>query len=619
MQNSPYSAALAATGGVTPYTWSITLGIPPPGLNLNSSTGVISGTPAGAGTWNLTVQVTDSEHSAATATQPLSITISAAVSLNIATTSLPNGTTGSAYTAALYAIGGVYPYSWSISSGSLPPGLLLNSSTGVISGTPMVPGTANFTVQVSDAENPPVSGTASFSVTIARGGGGDPALLSGNYVFYMNGFSTTGAWTMAGSFIADGHGSITSGMLDGNSVTGQPYIVNFTGTYSITTAGLDTITLQASGRGPMTLAFVLDSTGNGRIIEYDDTTGSGSRGSGALRKATSSAFLLSALHGGWVLGTTGSDNGTRDVQVAQFTLSSGAISNGTGDENGGGTYKTSTFTGTVSAVNAQTGRATVTIQSSLGTGHEAVYVVSTSEMVITNVDSSGPPIQVGSILQQSASLSKSSLNGSSVLYYQDIHSGDGLDQSGAGIFTFDGNGHDSVIAMDEDLAGTMTQDQPSQGTYSVAANGAVTFTCQGGGCPAGFLISQNKVMFVGTGSNSIFGMMEPQTGGLFSDTSMSGSYAGGSLPPLDYLNANNEIDAASADGKGTLIVSTDSSGSGGLDQSTNTNVTYNISSNGRGTAEAQGDKAPVIVYMISPTKFVILLPKPDARLLLFTH
>ncbi len=270
-------------------------------------------------------------------------------------------------------------------------------------------------------------------------------------------------------------------------------------------------------------------------------------------------------------------------------------------------------------MNSQTGRATVTIQSSMGTAHEVIYVVSTGEMAITNVDSNGPPIQAGSILQQSGTFSKSSLNGATVLYAQDIHNGDGLDQSTVGIITFDGKGNDNVVAMDEDKAGTLQQDQPSQGTYSVAANGAVSFTCQGGGCPAGFLVSQNKAMLVGTGSNSIFGMMEPQTGGPFSNASMSGSYAGGSLPPLDYLNASNEIDAGPADGKGTLVVSGDSSAADGLDQNLATNVTYNITSNGRGSAEAQDDKAPAVVYMISPTSFVILLPKPDARLIMFTH
>ncbi len=619
-QNSPYVTALAATGGVTPYTWSIATGVLPSGLGLNPSTGVISGTPNGGGVSSFTVKVTDSESQSVSATQPLSITISSAVPLSIATTSLPGGTTGSAYSAPLAAIGGVYPYSWSISSGNLPTGLLLNSTTGSISGTPLVAGTSNFTVQVTDGEIPPVSTTASLGITIAQGGGGDPGKLNGNYAFYLNGFSTSGAWTLAGSFIADGHGNITSGVLDGNSVTGQPYTVTFSGTYSITTVGLNTITLQASGRGPMTLAFVLDSTGNGRIIEFDDTTGQGSRGSGVLRKATSSAFSLSALHGGWVLGTTGSDRGTRDVQAGQFTLTSGTISNGTGYENDGGSFKTSTFTGTVAAVNSLTGRATVTIQSSLGTAHEVIYVVSTSEMVITNVDSNGPPIQAGQVLQQSGTFSKSSLNGTVVVYAQDINTGSGGDESEALILSFNGNGNFNFVVGDDDYEGTIQPISPFQGTYTVAANGAVTITQQGGGTtPAFFLVSQNKCFGVGRGDSTDFDWMEPQTGGLFSDSSVSGSYVGSSLPPLDYANAGNEIQAGSANGKGTLIVSGDSSSSGGLDQWTNTNVTYNIASNGRGTAEAQGDKAPSVIYMISPTKFVVLMPKTDARVDLFTH
>jgi hypothetical protein len=619
-QNSPYSTALAATGGVTPYAWSIASGVLPSGLSLNPSTGVIGGTPNGGGVSSFTVKVTDSELPSVSVTMPLSITITSAVPLSITTTSLPGGTTGSSYYAPLAAIGGVYPYSWSIFSGSLPGGLLLNSTTGSISGTPLAAGNFNFTVQVTDGENPPASTTASLGITIAQGGGGDPGKLNGDYAFYLHGFSTSGAWTLAGSFIADGHGTITSGVLDGNSVAGQPYTVTFSGTYSITTVGLNTITLQASGRTPMTLAFVLDSTGNGRIIEYDDTTGSGSRGSGLLRKATASAFSLSALNGSWVLGTSGSDNGTRDVQAGQFTLNSGTISNGTGYENDGGTFKTSTFSGTVAAVNTQTGRATVTIQSSLGTAHEVIYVVSTGEMVITNVDSSGPPIQAGQVLQQSGSFSKSSLNGAVVVYGQDINTGSGGDESEALILSFNGNGNFTFVAGDDDYEGTIQSISPFQGTYTVAANGAVAITQQGGGTtPAFFLVSQNKCFGVGRGDSADFDWMEPQTGGLFSDSSMSGSYVGGSLPPLDYANAGNEIEAGSANGSGTLIVSGDSSGSGGLDHWTGTNVTYNISSNGRGTAEAQGDNTPSIVYMISPTKFVVLMPRTDARIDLFTH
>jgi len=71
--------------------------------------------------------------------------------LEISTSSLPSGMMNIAYSAPLTAAGGTEPYDWSISAGSLPPGLGLNSSTGVIAGTPSSSGTFSFTVQVTDA------------------------------------------------------------------------------------------------------------------------------------------------------------------------------------------------------------------------------------------------------------------------------------------------------------------------------------------------------------------------------------------------------------------------------------------------------------------------------------
>jgi hypothetical protein len=298
-----------------------------------------------------------------------------------------------------------------------------------------------------------------------------------------------------------------------------------------------------------------------------------------------------------------------------MSLANGSISNGTGDTNDGGTYSTFTFSGNLSSIDAQTGRGVATIQSIHGTSHDAVYVVSASEMVIEQIDAEGP-LQVGSVLKQSGPFNNGSLNGLSVLYSQDIHSGDGLDQSDAIIISFDGNGNDNSLAVDEDTGGTITQKPPGPGTYTVAANGAVDF---GAGNPAGFLISQNHGFFVGRGSNSIFGTIEPQTGAPFSNASISGTYAAGSLPPLDYANASNEVDVGPANGLGTLTLNGDYSQSYGLGQSLGAIVTYSIASNGRGTAEAQGDPGPGVVYVISPSKWIVLLPKTDARVLVFGH
>jgi hypothetical protein len=70
--------------------------------------------------------------------------------LTITTSSLPYGTLDIPYNQTLTATGGTLPYSWSVISGTLPDGLTLNSSTGIISGTPAATGDFNFSVQVTD-------------------------------------------------------------------------------------------------------------------------------------------------------------------------------------------------------------------------------------------------------------------------------------------------------------------------------------------------------------------------------------------------------------------------------------------------------------------------------------
>jgi hypothetical protein len=155
-----YFQQLMASGGVFPYTWSITSGALPQGLTL-SATGRISGTPTASGQNFFTVQVTDS--SSATASKALSISINAQSPppLTITTSSLPNGTTGTAYSQQLTASGGSGGNTWSITSGALPQGLALDAG-GMISGTPVAAVTnAGFTVQVRD------SGGATASMALA--------------------------------------------------------------------------------------------------------------------------------------------------------------------------------------------------------------------------------------------------------------------------------------------------------------------------------------------------------------------------------------------------------------------------------------------------------------------
>ena len=144
-----YSEPVQATGGTGALTWTINAGTLPPPLTINSSTGVISGTPSTAGTFNFTVRATDT--TSLFDTQPLSITIARSpIPPNITTTTLPGGTVNAAYSQPVRATGGTGALTWTISAGALPPPLTINSSTGVISGTPSTAGTFEFMVRATD-------------------------------------------------------------------------------------------------------------------------------------------------------------------------------------------------------------------------------------------------------------------------------------------------------------------------------------------------------------------------------------------------------------------------------------------------------------------------------------
>ena len=159
--NTTYSTTLQSTGGVGNITWSET-GSLPAGLTLSSS-GAISGTPTTAGSSNFTVTAKDTGTPKQTVTQSLSITIYAG--LTITTTTLPNGTVNSAYSATLQSGGGTGTITWSVTTGSLPGGLNLSSS-GAISGTPTTAATTNFTVTAKDSGTPQQIKTQGLSITI---------------------------------------------------------------------------------------------------------------------------------------------------------------------------------------------------------------------------------------------------------------------------------------------------------------------------------------------------------------------------------------------------------------------------------------------------------------------
>ncbi len=141
-----YSQTLTASGGVAPYTFSVTAGSLPNGLTL-SSAGALSGTTTTSGTFNFTV--TGSDANAQTGSTAYSVTV-AVPTLVLTPATLPPGTSGTAYSQTLVASGGIAPYTLNL-TGALPAGMSFNAGSGILSGTPTQSGSFNISVTATDS------------------------------------------------------------------------------------------------------------------------------------------------------------------------------------------------------------------------------------------------------------------------------------------------------------------------------------------------------------------------------------------------------------------------------------------------------------------------------------
>jgi hypothetical protein len=163
----PYATALTATGGRSPYRWSITSGALPLGVNLNTLTGALSGVPAQVGSFKFIVQVSDSSAPAPeTSVRPMTLVVVPV--LQIATSGLPDVEVGVQFRTGLIAAGGTQPYrNWSIVSGLLPSGISLDVDNGVLSGTASQEGEFDFSAQVSDSSGPkPLTAMKALTLTV---------------------------------------------------------------------------------------------------------------------------------------------------------------------------------------------------------------------------------------------------------------------------------------------------------------------------------------------------------------------------------------------------------------------------------------------------------------------
>lgn len=164
-----YSQQLDRTGGTAPIVWSQSGGLPP-GLQFDTATGVLSGTPTNAGSYDLSFTVTDATGKAISKSMNLTVY----PTFSIATPSTGTGSPSAGIVGAVYKsftfktnFGGAAPYTWSLNSGALPAGLALNADTGIMSGTPTAAGDYTVSMKVTDANGATSSKTFVISVVEA--------------------------------------------------------------------------------------------------------------------------------------------------------------------------------------------------------------------------------------------------------------------------------------------------------------------------------------------------------------------------------------------------------------------------------------------------------------------
>ncbi|GEP45558.1 putative Ig domain-containing protein [Brevifollis gellanilyticus] len=318
LAGTAYSRTMGASGGTAPYTWSLTSGTLPSGLSL-STAGVLSGTPTagnGAGT-SITFRATDVYGCQQTITLGLQICPVVLVS----PASLTAGVVSAPYSQTVTSTGGVAPYVYAVSIGSLPPGLTLDPSTGVISGTPSSAISANFTISTTDANG--CAGSRAYTLAVSCPAITiSPATLPAGLVgaSYSQTVTASGGtapyvWNVSAGTLPAGLSLSTGGVLSGTPTASNGAGVN------VTLRAVDNTGCAVTRAFIIQVCPVIDlsptTLGNGTVGASYSQTVSGTGGTGPYTFSLASGSLSWAT----LNATTGAVSGTpTSTATVSFTL-----------------------------------------------------------------------------------------------------------------------------------------------------------------------------------------------------------------------------------------------------------------------------------------------------------
>ena len=226
-----YNTVLSATGGTSPYTWSLASGALPTGLTLDQNTGIISGTIGllDSGLWTFYVKVTDSAlDTPSEFIKDFTLTVDPASPLQIDQDVLLVGQVNVPYVEAITASGGTEPYTFTLEAGTLPQGLIL-SENGDLYGVPEEPGAFPLILKVTDDTSPAaLESVKGFTLTIDPPGTITiqqetlPDAVQNNIyeaVLTAVGGATTYTWSVASGLLPPGINLAADGIISGTCTT----------------------------------------------------------------------------------------------------------------------------------------------------------------------------------------------------------------------------------------------------------------------------------------------------------------------------------------------------------------------------------------------------------------